>query len=193
MISAIKVIREEKLYDGFYKLTRYDIQVPSFHDNTCSLVIRREILSCYDSVMVLIYAASLDSFVFVQQFRNGVFAHPQSDDPFIFECVAGMIDSSLSPEDIARKEVFEETGIQVKSLQKIALTYKSPGMITEKCHLYLAAITAMPNVGIYGVEDEEIKTHVIPRKQTYKMMDDMQIVDSETLLALNWFRANHRE
>ena len=193
MTANIKIVKENNLHKGFLKLDNYEIQAPSFNPQIPHINLTREVLTSRDSVLVLIYVPTVDSFMLVQQFRTGVFINEHhNDDPFILECVAGMIDKNATPEQIACMEVYEETGIEVQSLQKIAATYRSPGLSTEKTYIFYTEIDHVPRCGLYGVEDEEIMTHLLRRKEVYTLMDEMKIQDTVTLLALNWFRVTHR-
>lgn len=191
MRNTIKISAKKNLYVGFNQLDEYDLQVPSLNlNNPDSRICRREILKCSDAVFILIYAPEIDSFVFCQEFRAGVFINPSADDPFILECAAGMIDRESNPEQIARAEVYEETGLTAGDLQLIAAVYSSPGRITEKVYVYFTEVMGVPTTGIFGLADEheEIITHLIKREEVYRMMDELKIIDSMTLLALNWFR-----
>lgn len=193
MIKKTKTLTKKELHKGYLSLYQYDLEVPSLTpDEHPILLTERKIVLTHDSVLILIYVPTLNSFVFCQQFRLGVFVNAAGDNPFILECVAGTIDKNEHPEETARREVFEETGMRVKTLKPIAMAYKSPGIISEKMHLFYAEIDTKPTKGIYGVEDEEILTHIITREKVYALMDEMKINDIATLLALNWFRANNK-
>jgi len=192
MTKEIKILNKKKLYEGFNRAYDFEFEVPSLNnDKNNKTLIKREVIECSDAVFVLVYAPELDSFVLCQEFRAGVFCHADSDDPFIIDSVAGMIDRDSSPAEIARAEVYEETGLTPGKLQLIAIVYSSPGRMTEKVHVYYTEVSGKPQGGIHGLagEHEEIATHIIKRQDVYKMMDDFKILDAMTLLALNWFRA----
>lgn len=186
-----RVLKTTPYYNGFNRFSVYDIEAPSLNPDKDHIHLHtREILHCSDSVSVLIYAPQIDSFVFCQQFRSGIFFNPSQDDPFPLECVAGSIGENQSAEDTARQEVLEEAGLEVEHLQEVMLAYTSPGIITEKTHIFYTEIKEIPHAQLGGLESEgeEILTHVIQREKVYQMMDDMNINDVKTLLALNWFR-----
>ncbi|CDZ76867.1 ADP-ribose pyrophosphatase [Legionella massiliensis] len=190
MNKKIKIITKEAIYKGYLQLYNYDLEIPSFDAEKEHIASKkREIVQTYDSVLVLVYAPMLDSLVMCREFRPGVFFNASQDDPFVFECVSGTIDSNKTPEETAKIEVYEEAGLRVDSLKLIAQAYKSPGILTEKMYIYYAEVNGAPKSGIHGVGDEEILTQIIPRKKIYDLMDEMKIVDGATLIALNWFRA----
>lgn len=187
MDKSTRIVTEQQVYKGHHVFLTAVIEVPKLRSEGTTYQIKREMLKTKDSVLVLLYAPTIDSFIFCQQFRTGVFFNDAGEDPFLLECVAGAIDEG-SPEDTARKEVFEETGIKITSLSKIASVYKSPGIVTEKGHIFYAEVAGVPESGFFGVDDEDIKTHVISKNDVYKLMDEMRILDISTLMALIWFR-----
>ncbi|QBR84180.1 NUDIX domain-containing protein [Legionella israelensis] len=186
-----RILEATQYYEGFNQFSVYNIEAPSLNPQKNYIHLnKREILHCSDSVIVLIYASEIDSFVFCQQFRSGIFFNPSEDDPFPLECVAGSIEINHSPEETAYQEVREEAGLEVGHLREIMVAYTSPGIITEKTHIFYATVKEVPQSQLGGLESEgeEILTHVIKREDVYQMMDNMKINDVKTLLALNWFR-----
>ncbi|KTD21441.1 NUDIX domain-containing protein [Legionella israelensis] len=186
-----RILEATQYYEGFNQFSVYNIEAPSLNPQKNYIHLnKREILHCSDSVIVLIYASEIDSFVFCQQFRSGIFFNPSEDDPFPLECVAGSIEKNHSPEETAYQEVREEAGLEVGHLREIMVAYTSPGIITEKTHIFYVTVKEVPQSQLGGLESEgeEILTHVIKREDVYQMMDNMKINDVKTLLALNWFR-----
>ncbi|QDP72716.1 NUDIX domain-containing protein [Legionella israelensis] len=186
-----RILEATQYYEGFNQFSVYNIEAPSLNPQKNYIHLnKREILHCSDSVIVLIYASEIDSFVFCQQFRSGIFFNPSEDDPFPLECVAGSIEKNHSPEETAYQEAREEAGLEVGHLREIMVAYTSPGIITEKTHIFYATAKEVPQSQLGGLESEgeEILTHVIKREDVYQMMDNMKINDVKTLLALNWFR-----
>lgn len=189
MKDKVKVISKECLYDRYIKLLTYDIDVPSLNPEKKFMRLKnRDLVKTHDSVHVLLYSPQIDAIVFCEEFRMGVYFNDNQQNPFILQCVAGTMEKGDTPEQTAIKEVREETGLEVNQLDLIADVYKSPGILTEKSYLFYAQLKAIPESGLHGLGDEEIKTHIISRKKVYQMMDDFKFVDSATLLALNWFR-----
>jgi ADP-ribose pyrophosphatase len=189
MNKKIKIKIKEAIYKGYLHLYKYDLEIPSFDDKKDHIGSKkREIVQTYDSVLVLVYAPMIDSLVMCREFRPGVFFNASHDDPFIFECVSGTIDTNRNPEETAKIEVYEETGLTITTVKLIACAYKSPGITTEKVYIYYSEVNGIPEGGLHGVGDEEIMTQIIPRKKIHELMAEMKIVDGATLIALNWFR-----
>lgn len=192
MNKKITINTHKIIYQGYVALSHCELSVPSMKPNSNSHTIKQlDIIEGNDSVLVLLYAPEIDSFILCQQFRAGVFFNHDKHNPYILECVAGRIEQGNTPEETAHKEVYEETGLTLDSLTQVAIAYKSPGVITEKSYIYYATVLGAPKSGVFGVDDEEIQTHIIPKKTAYHYLDEFKIVDLATLAALNWFRATH--
>ena len=188
-----RILKEVIHYSGFNLLKEYDIEAPSLQAHQdYAAPINREVVHTQDAVVVLLYLPEHDSFLFCEQFRTGPFFHAGDDSPFILEAPAGMIDKGHTPAETALKEVEEETGIVVKTVEQIAAVYSSSGRITEKTYIFYAEIPGTPETGMFGLahEGEEIKTHIISRLETYALMDNQKFYHAQTALALNWFKAN---
>lgn len=186
-----KLVSRKIVYDGFCRISDCELQPRSQNPARDYVApIRREVLECSDSVAVLVHAPEAAGFLLCREFRTGAFFNAGGDDPFVWQCVAGMIDKGRSPEETARAELHEEAGLEAVTLTKIGAAYSSPGRITEKTHLFMAEVAGVPETGLFGLpeEGEEISTHLIPRLEAFRMMDAGEIMDSMTLLALNWFR-----
>lgn len=196
MAKKINVLSKEPLHEGYLQIYKYNFTIPSLSSSPKLVSLKgREIVHTRDSILVLIYAPLIDSFILCKEFRAGVFCNTSKDDSFIFECVSGTIDKMSTPEDTAYKEVYEETGLKVDSMELIASVYKSPGLTTEKTNIYYAEFIGRPQEGLHGLQDEgeEILTQVLQREKVYVLMDAMKIIDAATLIALYWFRAKYNE
>lgn len=186
----IDVLNQSILYKGYFELIKNDLKLPSFNVETTEVTQKeRECLKTPDSVFVLIYVLEVDSFLFCEEFRIGIhFNENNKDDPFLFQGVAGTIEKNECREQTAKREVLEETGLTIKNLEPIASIYKSPGIMTEKAHLFFTQLEGIPSTGVFGINSEQIKTHLIKRKEAFALMDNNKILDSSTLLSLQWFK-----
>ncbi|WP_133130430.1 NUDIX domain-containing protein [Legionella yabuuchiae] len=189
MNDKVHVVSQKTEYDGYLQLRQYTFELSNPNPNQSSPICQsREVVVTSDSVHVLLYAPKIDSFVFCEEFRPGVFANAADENPFLFQCVAGTIEEGETPEETARKEVYEETGMSADRLLSITQVYKSPGMLSEKSHLFYSEVEEIPQPGIYGVDDEVIKTHIISKKKAFELIENATIRDGATLLALYWFQ-----
>jgi ADP-ribose pyrophosphatase len=69
--------------------------------------------------------------IFIKQFRETI-------NKVALELPAGMIDECEKPEDAARRELKEETGIDAKNIEFLTSFYPSCGYTKEKLYVYVA-------------------------------------------------------
>ena len=187
--DKIKQTLKEQVYEGYLSLNKYTFKVPPLDDDkTLKSSNVREVVHSNDSVHILIYSALDDALLFCEEFRTGSYLNQAHSIPFLYQCVSGSIESDENPIETALKEILEETGLTISALQSVGEIYKSPGILTEMSHLFFTEYDQKISTGIFGVGDEEIKTHLLSVHQVFDMMDKKQFKDGATLLLLNWFR-----
>ena len=185
----IKDLKRE--YLGFFALNQVDLKYP-FFDNSTSGVKSRTILMGSEASLTLPYDPILDKVLLVEQFRIGPFCRGDKA-PWVYEPVAGMIEFGEKPEDAAKREVFEEAGIQVTKLVKINSGYPNPGEATTYFYNYIGIVDLSDySPGIYGVRDEgeDIRTHVCDFKEVFNwsISNKLRVLPLNTMvlwLALN--------
>ena len=100
-----------------------------------------------------------------------------------------MLEQGESEEDCARRETLEETGYVVRSLDRIACVYSSPGGSSERMHIYYSEVSLADRTGKGGgllVENEDIRLVSLPRVEAMAKLQAGQISDAKTLIALQW-------
>jgi ADP-ribose pyrophosphatase len=100
----------------------------------------------------------------------------------LIEIPAGTLEPGEAPEVAAPRELAEETGYRAASWRKLAEFYPSPGVLSEKTHLFVAqALTP----GVMRPErDEELEPFVVAWRQALAWCLDSTIRDAKTLAAL---------
>lgn len=181
-------------YAGFFRLFRYRLQFTR-HDGHLSRVVEREVFERHDAVMVIPYDPVRQEVLLVEQFRAGAFANPaRAADPWLLEFPAGMIEPGQTARDAARREVQEETGLNVAdgdgTLRQLYCYFTSPGGCSERitlfiAHLDLVGYDPLPHRG-NAHEDEDIKVHVVPVGDLMQLVDAGRIADASTLLGVVW-------
>ncbi len=112
---------------------------------------------------------------FVRQYR-----HPAGQE--LLELPAGVVEDGEEPDECARREVREETGMKAGSLRKIGEFLLAPGYSTERMHVYLAKdLTPGP---LQQDEDEFLNVEMIPVEQAYQMAYEGKINDAKSLATL---------
>ena len=189
--TNIQIEDLKREYLGFFALNQVDLKY-SFFDNSTSGLKSRTILMGSEASLILPYDPILDKVLLVEQFRIGPFCRGDKA-PWVYEPVAGMIEFGEKPEDAAKREVFEEAGIQVTNLVKINSGYPNPGEATTYFYNYIGIVDLSDySPGIYGVRDEgeDIRTHVIDFKEvlSWSISNKLRVLPLTTMvlwLALN--------
>jgi ADP-ribose pyrophosphatase len=188
----VDVLATERLHDGFLKVDRLRLRC-RLYEGGWSNEFYREVLARQPGVGVLLYDPLLDKVLLVEQFRAGCLDDAQVG-PWALELVAGLLEVGESPEDVARREAQEETGVVVPDvLLKVCEYYNSPGgsseMLTILCGRFDAACTAS---GIFGLatESENIRSLVIDRAQALAGVTSGRIRNAMSIIALQWLELN---
>jgi GDP-mannose pyrophosphatase NudK len=108
----------------------------------------------------------------------------------LIEACAGLLDQD-SPEDCIRRETEEETGYQIKDVQKIFEAYMSPGSVTEILHFFIAEYTAHMKISDGGgleEEEENIEILEINIEEALAMIDRGEIKDGKTIMLLQYIK-----
>lgn len=191
--SDVEILSSSTAYDGFFKLRNLCIRHRLF-EGGWSEVFERELCVRGDAVGVLLYDPKLERFALVEQLRVGVLQRQQS--PWLLELVAGMLDKNGEDcEALARREVREESGLEVTALEPVCRYFCSPGGSTEFFTLFCGRVDLTNiNGGIFGVDDEheDICLHVLPVDDVITMLEQGDINNAMTIIALQWFLLHRR-
>jgi ADP-ribose pyrophosphatase len=99
----------------------------------------------------------------------------------LLEIPAGTLEPGEAPERAAPRELAEETGYQAGRWRKLAEFFPSPGVLSERTHLFVAEDLV---AGAMRLErDEELEPFVVPWSQTLGWALDGTIRDAKTLVA----------
>lgn len=143
----------------------------------------REIYDRGHAAAILLHDSARDKVVLVRQFRLPVAL--DGDDGFLLEVCAGLIDAGETPDETARREAFEETGLSVTDIEHVSTCYASPGSVTELMNLYIGAYDGPPpSGGGEGDHDEDVETIELPVSEALKMLQDKKIRDAKTVILL---------
>jgi len=105
----------------------------------------------------------------------------------LWEIPAGTLEPPEPPEQAAYRELREETGYEAQQMTKLGEFFPSPGILSERTHVYVASgLTPGPP---HLQADEQIEAHVIALQQAYAWCRDGTIRDAKTLVALLWWQS----
>lgn len=185
----VKVIDRETHFDSFLRIDKLSLQHSLFEGGD-SEVMDRELLVKIPAVGVLLFDPDQQQLVMVRQFRVGMLDGEES--PWPLELVAGLVDKDESLEEVAIREIHEETGLQASNLVKICDYYNSPGASSEKVHLYCARVNASSAGGVHGLdhEHEDIRVEVLSVDEAMLAAQSGIINNAMSLIALQWLQLN---
>ena len=166
--SDYLVKTRQKRFRGFLRIDTIKLKHKLFLGGW-SPEIERELLVREDAVGVLLFDPARDKIVLVRQFRVGLI--DKSDSPWILELVAGMVEAGEQLDQVAIREVREESNVEVSDLIKICDYFNSPGVSSEKVSLYLGIVASDEMSGVYGLEseNEDIEVVVLPYEEAIKV------------------------
>ncbi|MCI3947422.1 ADP-ribose diphosphatase [Pseudomonas syringae] len=190
--KAFETISRENCFKGFYRLDKLHVRHELFAGGM-SKEISRELFVRHDAVCVLPYDAKRDEVVLIEQFRVG--AMKKTQNPWLIELVAGLIDKDEQPEEVAHREAEEEAGLVFDALWPITKYFPSPGGSDEFVHLYMGRCSSEGAGGLHGLESEgeDIRVTVWSFDDAMQAMKDGEIKNASTIIALQWLALNRAE
>ena len=189
--GGVEAIARETVFQGTFRVDRYRLRHRTFAGGW-SEELSREVFEQGHAVALLPYDPVRDEVVLIEQFRVGAYAAGR--EPWLIECVAGMIGEGETPKDVARRETIEETGLALQGLERIGGIFVSPGAVSEFVELFLGRVDAAGAGGIHGLdrEHEDIRVFACPVHQAINLLDQGRVLVSHTVVALQWL-ALHRD
>jgi len=112
---------------------------------------------------------------------------------WLWEIPAGKLDpgEQAHPERCAARELQEETGYSAKTVTRLLSIVTTPGFSDELIHLYLA--TGLTRGEHAREPDEFMELHELPLSKVRKMIQDNEITDGKSLVALLFVQCYKRD
>lgn len=131
-----------------------------------------------DVVASLLVCEEDNTMALIKQKRNAI----NSDT---FEIVAGHIEEGETVLIQAlKREIYEETGLEIEEDLKIAEFFTSPGFTTEKVHLYLCTVKNKNFTLANQEKSEDIKEIIFfTKEEILNKIKKFEINDAKTLIA----------
>jgi ADP-ribose pyrophosphatase len=192
MKKDVKILNKQTLYNGFFRMEKYHLQHELFAGGW-SGEMHRELFERGNCVAVVLYDPKRDEVILIEQFRVGAIENP-INTPWLIEIVAGIMEEGESPEDVAKREAFEEAGCEISELIKINRFYLSPGGSSEKITLFCGLINSENIGGIHGLahEHEDILVRAVPFSTAYEMIENNEIDSAIPMIAIQWLALNRK-
>lgn len=183
-----KVSIENKRYilEDVFKVDEAYLRYEKFNGEMSGTV-RRISLERGDSVSVLIFNLNTNKIILISQFRYPSY---KSGHGWLLEAIAGIVDDKETPEESARREVQEETGLTITTLEHITTFYPSPGGSSERIFLYYSEVSrersSYDEIGGLPCESEDIKSHEITLEEALEKIKSGEIMDAKTIIGIYW-------
>lgn len=187
----VQILEKKSLYKGFFQADEYFLKYPRYNGEM-SRIISREVTERGHAAAILLYDAVREKVVLVEQFRVG--AYLAGENPWIVECVAGIIGEGETPEEVARREAVEESGCEVEDVVPICRYFSSPGGMTETLYVFCGKVDSSKHEAVAGLESEgeDIRVLVWDADKAVKALADGKINNAVTIISLQWFMLNRR-
>jgi ADP-ribose pyrophosphatase len=188
-VDAVEVDQCDPVFDGYFRVNRYTLR-HKLHAGGISAPLVREVFERGHVAALLPIDLRREEVVLIEQFRPGAYA--AGWPAWLIECVAGVIETDETPEGVARRECEEETGTIVGRMELICRYLTSPGACSETHHLYVGEVDSRSAKGVHGVvgEGEDILVHRCRFDDAFAQLADGAIVNSKTIIALQWLQMN---
>ncbi|MDT7042448.1 NUDIX hydrolase [Candidatus Nitronereus thalassa] len=113
--------------------------------------------------------------VMIRQYRHAV-------GGYIYEIPAGKLHPGEDPRDCAMREVEEEIGYKVGTLEPLLSFFTTPGFTDEIIHIFIGK-DLVPGTQDLG-DDEVLEIIEMPLEKTIELINDGTIKDGKTIIAL---------
>lgn len=185
----VKIIDQRNAYSGYFRIDAYRLTYRRF-DGEWSQPQDYELFERGHGVAVLPYDPHTDQLVLVEQFRMGALA---SENPWLIEIVAGVVEEGESHEDVAHREAHEEANCTLLALEAIAKVYVSPGGSSETTQIYCAKVNSSSiSSDIAGLDEEgeNIRVHTVSYAEAMSALASGKVCSAPAVIALQWLQLN---
>jgi nudix-type nucleoside diphosphatase (YffH/AdpP family) len=178
LIMPPHILSTHSLYDGWTTLRLVQLRLESGE------IIQREVEDHGNAAAVLPFDPIRRTAILIRGLRVPALLGGGRTE--ILECPAGLIEES-DPAQTARREAYEEVGLQLRDLEHVGRVWTSPGISTEMIDLYLAPYSAADRVhtgGGLASENEQLEVIELSLDRLSSMMEQGEIDDLKTLTLL---------
>ncbi len=185
-MRKVSILQKRNVFDDFFKVEEAYLQFEKFNGEMSNTV-QRFSLDRGNSVAVLTFNRRTNKLVLISQFRYPTYKNGHG---WTIEAIAGMIDPGETPEETARREAKEETGLNVTTLEHITTFYPSPGGSSELIFLYYSEVSGeqekREHTGGIISEGEDIISLEISLEDALEKIKSGEIMDAKTIIGIYW-------
>lgn len=180
----MKLVNLRKIHQGHY-LTYYiaDYQTKNNHIKSYEFVSRHhdltiETFGTHKPVGASIVAFSKDGnqILLEKEFRLAT-------NNWVFNFPAGLIDKGESPENAAKRELKEETGLDLTEIKQVLSSSYTSQVMSDEIMITVIG-TAEGTIKNSDFEDEEIKARWYTKKEVKKLIEEGTLMSARTQLFL---------
>jgi ADP-ribose pyrophosphatase len=186
-VKKVEIQQKQMVFDRKFKIQQATLRFEKWNGQMSESV-QRLVFERGDSAAVLVFNKDTGKVILIEQFRYPTY---EKGPGWLREVIAGSIDEGEAPETCIRREVREEIGYAVHDLVPIATFYVSPGGSSERIFLYYTEVRNQDRVdaggGLAG-EHEDIRQVEVPLTDLWEALDQGEISDAKTLIAVQWLR-----
>lgn len=179
----VRITQVTTLSDDWYTLRKYGFELRR-RDGSWQAQ-SREAYDRGNGAAILLLDPERRTVILTRQFRLPTFVNGNPDGMLV-EAPAGLLDQR-DPAEAIRREVLEETGYEPRQITEVMAAYMSPGSVTERLHLFMAAYSPrdrrMDGGGLHA-EGEDIEVLELPLGEALGMIARGGIADGKTIMLL---------
>lgn len=171
-------IKSETIYDG--KILKLRVETVELENKRYS---KREIVDHQKGVGIIAYDGK-DRLWMVKQYRKAI-------DKITLEIPAGLVDPNELPVETAKRELQEEVGFFPKTVEYLFDMYSSPGFTNDKLSFFIAK--DLEKSPLDQDEDENVEASSYPIDDLYLMVENGEITDAKSIIAIFFALRNKSE
>ncbi len=184
----MRLLKLEKVKDGKY-LKNYELTYlnKAGREKTYEIVSRKELTQLSDlgskTSGVSIVATMDDKLLLLHEFRMGI-------NKKIYNLCAGMLEEGESMEECISRELFEETGLQVKAIKHIlAPSYSAVGISDIKTQI--AFVEAAGEFSDHTSENEMIHADFYTAEEVKTLLETQEFSSRAQMAAYHFVQMHH--
>ena len=168
-------IKSDTIYDG--KILKLRVETVELQNKKYS---KREIVDHQKGVGIIAYDGD-DKLWMVSQYRIAV-------DKVMLEIPAGLVDANEAPIEAAKRELQEEIGFFPEQIDFLFTMHSSPGFTNDKLLFFVAKDLVESKLDLD--EDENLEANSYPIDDLYNMVENGEITDAKTIIAIQYAMMN---
>ena len=183
----VLIERRHRLLDDFFKVDEFTVTHSRVTGEGVEKSVRRLVFERGDSAAVLLHNQDDDTVVLTEQFRMPTY---EKGPGWMIETIAGAIEENETPEACIRREILEEVGFSVSTLEQIGRFYVSPGGTSERIVLFYAAVRNVdlvdPDANGLHEQQEDVLRVTTSREKFIEGCFSGEYEDAKTIIAGMW-------